>query len=126
MTLKTYLLNASEGVKRVYWYAWDNKGMGFFKSDTNLDYGSTAAAAAVHSLDQFEFARCQPEGNLWQCRVGAGGRRFKVVWVAGRTAKPVPAVFDRNATRWGRVTESFPAGRQILVDARPIFIEDER
>jgi hypothetical protein len=125
LTLRTYLINASQGVKRVYWYAWDNKGMGFFNPDTNLDFGSVAASAAVHLFDQFESASCQPVGSLWQCHVHAGGRGFKVVWLAGKGAKYLPMVFDRNATRWGRVQESLPAGRQIALDGRPVIIEEE-
>jgi hypothetical protein len=126
LTLRTYLLNASEGVKRVYWYAWDNKGMGFFKLDTNLDFGSEAASAAVHLFDQFESASCQPTGSLWECRVRAAGRQFKVVWLAGKSVKALPIVFDRNATRWGRVLELLPSGRQFVLDGRPVIIEDER
>ncbi|MBW8370387.1 MAG: hypothetical protein K0M66_05365 [Thiobacillus sp.] len=125
LTLRTYLLNASEGVPRVYWYAWDNKGMGFFKPETNLDFGSAAASAAVHLFDGFEAANCESNGRLWQCRVSSGGRRLKVVWVAGKNAKPIPIAFDRDATRWGRIRESLPAGRQIVLDGRPVIIEDE-
>ncbi|MHB1098288.1 MAG: hypothetical protein ACYCZR_01920 [Burkholderiales bacterium] len=126
LTLRTYLLNASEGVLRVYWYAWDNQNFGFFKSGTHFDFGSVAASAAVHLFDQFEAANCQPTGNLWQCRVRAGGRRFKVVWLAGKDITPMPIVFDRNATRWGRVPEILPAGHEIALDGRPVIIEDER
>lgn len=124
LTLRTYLLNSSEGVSRVYWYAWDNKGMGFFDSDTNRDFGSAAVSAAVHLLDAFEAASCEAKGSLWQCRVTAGGRRFKVVWVAGRNAAPLSVVLKHNATRWGRLSEFLPAGRQIALDGRPVIIED--
>lgn len=126
LTLRTYLLNASEGVSRVYWYAWDNKGMGFFDSDTNRDFGSAAVSAAVHLLDAFEAASCEANGSLWQCRVTAGGRRFKVVWLAGRNTTPLSVVFKHNATRWGRLSESLPAGRQIALDGRPVIIEDDQ
>lgn len=125
-TLRTYLLNASEGVSRVYLYAWDNKGMGFFKPDTNLDFGSAAALVAVHLLDGLEAASCQSKGDLWQCRVSAGGRRFKVVWLAGKNVKPLPIAFKHNAKRWGRVPELLPAGRQIDLDGRPVLVEDEQ
>lgn len=125
-TLRTYLLNASEGVSRVYWYAWDNGNFGFFEPDTHFDIGSAAASAAVHLLDGLEAASCQAKGSLWQCRVSAGGRRFKVVWLVGKNVKPLPIVFDRNATRWGRVPETLPAGRPIALDGRPVIIEDKR
>lgn len=125
MTLRSYLLNASEGVSRVYWYAWDNKGMGFFESGTNFDFGSAAASAAVQFLDGFESTSCQANGTFWQCRVTAGGRRFKVVWVAGRNIVPVTVVYQNNATRWGSVTEFLPAGKEFSLDGRPVIIQDE-
>ena len=124
LTLRTYLINASEGVPRVYWYAWDNGEFGFFKPNNHLDFGSAAASAAVHLFDQFESARCQTKGNLWQCRVRAGGRQFKVIWLADKGVKHLPIVFDHNATRWGHVQESISAGQQIELDGRPIIIDD--
>ena len=125
LTLRTYLLNASEGIPRVYWYAWDNKGMGFFKPETNRDFGSAAASAAVHLLDGLEAASCQVKGDLWQCQANAGVRRFKAVWLAGKDPKPRTVIYERDATRWGRVPESLPAGRPISLDGRPVIIEDE-
>lgn len=125
MTLRTYLLNLSEGVSRVYWYAWDNKGMGYFDPSTNQDFGSAAAASAVHLLDGFEAASCQSKGNLWQCQVTADGKRLKVLWLAGKTVVPVSITFNHNATRWGHAPEFFPAGRQIALDGRPVIVDGE-
>ena len=129
MTLRTYLLNASEGVARVYWYAWDNGNFGFFKPGTKLDFGSMAASAAVHLFDVIEAVNCQASlttANLWQCQVRAtGGRRFKVVWLTGKNVTPLPLELDRNATRWGHVPESLPAGKVIMLDGRPVITADE-
>lgn len=125
MTLRTYLLNASEGVSRVYWYAWDNKGMGVINPDTNQDFGSAAASAAVHLLDGFEAANCKANGNLWQCRVTARGKRFKVIWLSGKSVVPLTTVYKYNATRWGRTSEFLPAGRPFSLDGRPVIVEDE-
>lgn len=126
MTLRSYLLNASEGVSRVYWYAWDNKGMGFFESGANFDFGSAAASAAVHLFDGFESASCQAKESLWQCRVSAGGKRFKVVWLAGRSVVPIKVVYQNTATRWGSPTEFLPAGREFFLDGRPVIVQDEK
>ncbi len=123
LTLRTYLLNASEEVSRVYWYAWDNKGMGFFESGTNRDFGSAAASAALHLLNRVEAVNCQAKGNVWQCQAIAGPRLFKVVWLAGKDTKPITVTFERNATRWGSRPELIPAGRPIALDGRPIIIE---
>ncbi|WP_300320289.1 hypothetical protein [Accumulibacter sp.] len=124
-TLRTYLLNASEGVPRVYWYAWDNKNMGYFTSDTNHDFGSAAASAAVHLLDGLKSASCQSKDSVWQCQVSAGGRDFKVVWLAGRTVNPKLIVFKDSAIRWGSAPVRLPAGQQIKLDGRPIIVSNE-
>lgn len=123
VTLRSYLLNASEGVSRVYWYAWDNKGMGFFNPDTRQDYGSAAASAAIRLLDGLETVHCHATGSLWQCQLIVGGRHFKVLWLAGRNVVPVPVVLKHEATRWGRFSESLPAGRKIALDGRPVVVE---
>jgi hypothetical protein len=126
LTLRTYLINASEGVPRIYWYAWDNGISGFFDATSHRDFGSKAATAVVNLFDQFESASCQPTGNLWQCRVLAGGKRFKVVWLAGKNIRHQSMVFDQSANRWGRIVELIPAGQQFSLDGRPVIIADER
>jgi hypothetical protein len=125
-TLRTYLLNASAGISRVYWYAWDNKEFGFFDPKTNLDIGSGAASAAVRLLDGIKSVSCQAKGNLWQCRVIASNRDFKVIWLTGKTTQSTKMAFDQATTRWGRVPEQFLAGEQIVLDGRPVIIADER
>jgi len=125
-TLRTYLLNASAGISRVYWYAWDNKEFGFFGPRTNIDFGSTAASAAIHLLDGFRSISCREKENYWQCHINAGDRKFKVVWFAGKNIKPIQVAFDLDATRWGQIPERIPAGQQIPLDGRPVIVADER
>ena len=125
ITLRTYLLNASEGIPRIYWYAWDNKVMGVVIPATQQDFGSAASAAAIHLLNGFETAICQSKENLWQCQVKAGGKRFKVIWLSGKTVVPQTKTYKYNATRWGRTPEFLPAGQPFVLDGRPVIIEDE-
>jgi hypothetical protein len=125
LTLRSYLLNASQGVQRVYWYAWDNKGMGFSAPGVDTRRAVAAATAAVGFFDGFESAACQSTNSLWQCAVRTGGRRLKVVWLAGKDNAARPMVLERPATRWGSTMKSFPAGTQIMLDARPVIIDDD-
>lgn len=124
MTLKTYLLNASEKIARVYWYAWDNKEMGVVNVETKNDFGSAAAKSAVRLLKGLESADCQVKGNFWQCQVRAGGKNFKVIWLAGKSVIPVKTAYKFNATRWGAISEYLPAGQDFLLDGRPVIIEE--
>ncbi|MDO9280004.1 MAG: hypothetical protein Q7U05_15730 [Polaromonas sp.] len=125
LILRSYLINFSEGVSRVYWYAWDNNDMGFFSSKLKFDFGSAAASAAIRQINKIESSNCQSTNDLWQCRVKAGDRRFKVVWLAGRNVIPRTVVFKYNATRWNQLTEFFPAGRKIQIDGRPVVVNDD-
>ena len=124
VTLRTYLLNASEGVSRVYWYAWDNKGMGFVDPSTNIDFGSVAASAAIHQLDGVESVSCEVNGLLWQCRVTTTQRRFRVLWLSGKNVEPVLFTFKNNGMRWGRTLEPLPAGQKVALDGRPVIVEE--
>lgn len=124
ITLRTYLLNAAEGISRIYWYAWDNKGMGFFDPISNHDFGSSAAAAAVHVLDGVTSVSCTDNNAIWECSLTSKKGRVKVVWLSGKATKPVPIVFRGNAIRWGHRLETLPAGAQIMLDSRPIVVED--
>ncbi|AXS80114.1 hypothetical protein [Dechloromonas sp. HYN0024] len=124
VTLRTYLLNRSEGVSRIYWYAWDNKGMGFFDTGTNIDFGSAAASAAIHLLDGVESASCEVNGLLWQCHVATRQKRFKVLWLSGNNVEPVLVTFKDKGIRWGRRPEVLPAGQKIALDGRPVIVEE--
>ena len=123
MILRSYLLNASEGVARVYWYAWDNGFLGFFDRGKGADFGSAAAAAAVKLVDGLDDVKCRQNDSVWDCHASARGHRFRAVWLSGKTAKPRLVHFDKLASRWGRVPEAFQAGQGIWLDARPVIVE---
>ncbi len=125
LTLRTYLVNVSEGINRIYWYAWDNGEFGFFDPLNRQDFGTEAASAANHVLDGFKSARCQDRDGIWQCRVDTVTRRFRVMWSSEKNAKPVLVSFDREATRWGQIQASFRAGTKIALDGRPVIVEED-
>lgn len=124
MTLRTYLLNASEGVARVYWYAWDNRGMGLSATGLNSTLAKRAATAATGLLADLKTVSCSSNGGIWECRVHAGNRKFKVMWLAGKGRTPRSVTFDSRASRWGPTSTFSPAGRRIRLDARPVVVED--
>jgi hypothetical protein len=115
-TLRTFLINASEGVSRTYWYAWDNGKNSFFA-------GKDAAKAALGVVNNLKSSHCSSSNNLWQCKVEAGGRQFKVAWVSGIKTSPKSFVLTGNATRWGTVSVYFKAGQKTSLDGRPVVIE---
>jgi hypothetical protein len=122
LTLRTYLINVSEGVSRVYWYAWDNDTVVVFDPTTHANVGGAASSAAVHLLDNLTSVTCSSSNNLWQCKVQTSTSKFKVAWLRGINATPRNFVVTGAATRWGKVQTSFLAGQTIKIDERPVVI----
>lgn len=125
LMLRTYLLNAAEGVARVYWYAWDNRNFGLAVPGMRHQHAVQAAEAAIRLVDDLEAVSCTSSDAIWQCSVRADGRQIKVVWLAGKGRTPQPMTFDRNATRWGPMPTFFPAGHKVMLDGRPVVVEDD-
>ena len=126
LTLRTYLVNAANGVKLVNWYAWDNNGFGFGASGLDKDKAVAAASAAIRFFNGMWFATIQTMGSLRECLIGTQGTRYKVVWLSGVNPTPQAYTVQRPATRWGIPVETFSAGTQIMLDGRPVIIDDAK
>lgn len=123
MILRTYLINASERIDRVYWYAWDNGGLGFKDPVSGRYFALDAVAAALADAKSIESADCKPVGHLWTCTVVAGARRFSIAWVSGEREPAQSYLIGQSARRWGQPVEYFSAGQRISLDGRPVIIE---
>jgi hypothetical protein len=120
MTLRTYLVNFGSGIERVYWYAWDNEQFGISGGTNNRGVGAQAIRASISLLRGTSRVACSDEQGLWTCDIKSGRGRQ---WVAWTTAKgPVGRVIrvGGGARRWGEDGESFRAGSEVVLDARPI------
>jgi polysaccharide biosynthesis protein PslG len=79
-----YTLQASEGVKHVFWYAWDNGRWGTLWTP---DAGTLPAASIFDKLQDWlvgaSFSRpCQQSGGAWSCDItlGNSGPRGRIMW----------------------------------------------
>jgi hypothetical protein len=122
LTLRTYLINVSEGIARVYWYAWDNDQMGVSTPGTKNQLGSAAVSAANHLLDNLTSVTCSSANNVWECKVQTGTSKIKVVWLQGINATR-DFVVSATATRWGKTQVTYSAGQTIKLDERPVIIQ---
>lgn len=123
LMLRTYLLNAAEGVERVYWYAWDNRTLGLKAAGLDHARAAKAARAAAHLAGSVQGVACRSDGALWRCRAQAPHGPIEVMWLAGNKPSPRAMKFDRPASRWGLVPAVFPAGGKVMLDARPVVVE---
>ena len=85
--LRTYLLNLSEGIDRVYWYAWDNREFGL--SDETSETAGLARKVAKETLTYLSSLRevvCRSNKDaLWICDVrDVRGEREQLVWALGK------------------------------------------
>lgn len=123
LMLRTYLLNAAEGVARVYWYAWDNRHMGLKTAALDSPRAVQAAQAAARLASTLDDVECRADGALWRCRGHVDAKPIEVVWLAGKNPARRTLRFAYPASRWGVTPTVFPAGRKVQLDARPIVVE---
>lgn len=124
MTLRTYLVNFDAGVKRVYWYAWDNSEFGLSRERSGT--GTVAMEATRAAIDLLRGARSVhcPGANVvdvWHCAVRyRDGSVREIAWSTVGRDRPTPeVVLSRPARRWGAEAAPAPAGRPLALGAVP-------
>lgn len=131
--MRTLLLQASAGVRRVYWYAWDLTGT--VSVVTNRGEQLTAAGRAFDRTRRWlgggVLAGCHrtASGRLrgtWQCRVLLPHAVRHILWNPNRVVR----VLAPRATTWTRMLDGHrsraAAGQRLEVDDRPILVRSRR
>lgn len=80
--VRTLVLNASVGVRRVYWYAWDNYKYGLWgTAGRRENLAGAAYRRAVTWLLGAAVNKCSRDSRgLWQCDLRRGDKRQTLVW----------------------------------------------
>ncbi len=107
---RSAILGAAAGVTRSYWYAYDNRRMGWPHRDGEPAAAFGAALQTVSdALREHDFSACAAwQGQVWRCTVrAADGRRGVALWSAARDFSPACA------------EGAAPAG-----EARPVGLHD--
>jgi hypothetical protein len=89
--LKSYLIQWSEGVRRFYWYQWDNPDWGTL---TQRISGMTKAGRAFARAQTWMVGAvlpepCREKDGLWRCALIRSGRSEEILWSSG-SEKDVP------------------------------------
>jgi hypothetical protein len=126
---RTLMLNAAAGVKRVYWYGWDQQG----NVDTLLTEpdGATPSAAGrayvtVRSwlLDSLlQACSADPAGTL-VCQLQRADSVRRVYW--SDAPFPAPVTVPEGASGYQRADGTVvrtPPGSTVLVGTEPLMIE---
>ena len=77
--VRFYLLIASEGIERLYWYGWDVPTGTLWANGHSLP--AALAFREVHNwLVGRSVTHCISQSHLWSCDIGAPGYRGRIVW----------------------------------------------
>lgn len=117
--LRTALIDFSEGIGRVYWYAWDNAVTGFGGSGgAAARDGYSAVIGLLHGLQR---ATCSDQDGLWRCRLHFDGHDLVAVWQAASTVHREVRL-PKGGSSWGRNPTQYGADARVTLSERPILI----
>ncbi len=92
--VRSFLLQASQGIERAYHYAWNNKVMGAIEPDSGEEKAVVDGyRAAARWLTKVSSIECKPNKQMFQCIARRGALNHLVVW---RTAGREPFRFSRD------------------------------
>jgi hypothetical protein len=125
---RTYLLSAANGVRRVFWYAWDLTQPIVDTFLVEADHVTpTAAGRAFSTVQKWMIGRTvqgcnvDPQGTYTCPLVKSGEKRF-VVWNPKHSAQvKVPAGMT-TAEKVTGAPEPVTAGSSLTVDAMPVLV----
>lgn len=125
--IRTYLLNWLMGVRRCYWYAWDNHNWSTLDLTSPIDNRMTNAGAAYGIVRQWmlgaTLSSCMRDYlGTWICYLDRNGSTNAVIWCdKGRRDFVLPAHWHmREASDWkGRVSN---ATASLAIGPAPILL----
>lgn len=128
---RTYVLNAANGVKRVFWYAWDLQHLAntelTYSNDTSLTGAGVAYDVVQEWLKGTRVQDCSSDRRgTWTCKTTYGDGVKRIYWNPSRSVT-VRAV--GSATRWENlkgVEHRITGGEALGVGTRPIMVRSSR
>jgi hypothetical protein len=122
---RAYLLLWSEGVKRFYWYRWDNAQLGTLWNSTNGLLKPGQAYSSVHDwlVGATMTTPCSTSQNIWTCYYTlANGATAEAVWSLSTKNYTPARHFTKYRTLSG-TTAQIPGNRVVAIGQKPILLE---
>jgi hypothetical protein len=123
---QTYLFSLANGVSQVYWYGWDDFGLGIWPTSASgrvLQPGR-AYQVLMQTLPGARAGGCTPIGSISTCRIKRDGRVQYYVFRDrdGRKRYTVPRSWrvDEACSVLGKCT---PIGRKVKVGLSPLLLK---
>lgn len=80
---KSYILQASLGVSRFFWYQWDNPNWGTLWQGRDEPAAQAYARVRQWLAGASITAPCSEKAGIWSCVLARAGRTQKLVWSSG-------------------------------------------
>lgn len=127
---RTYVLNAANKVRRVFWYRWDAHRIGntqmTYSNDSSLAPGGVAFGVVARWLVGGKVLGCSVSAGTYRCTVSYSTGLRRIYWNPSRSTS-VRAV--ASATRLegvlGKAT-ALHGGERVSVDYAPVMIRSAR
>lgn len=125
---RTYLLNAANGVRRVYWYGWETQSIvstRMVRSDLNtLTAGGSAFVTVAQWMRGARIDTCPVDRNgTYTCTITKGGETRRVYWNPSRTASVVASAAATSVQELDGTRRRIAGGATIKVDYAPVLVK---
>jgi len=93
---RAYLVDWAAGVRRLYWYAWDNHAFVVTQTTRQDNQTLTPAGRAYGIIENWlvgaRMESCDDDSDMWICRLNRNGKQEWIIWSAnGNKSFAVPA-----------------------------------
>jgi hypothetical protein len=123
---RSYLLLRSLGVRRFYWYRWDNSGWGTLWDSVNGIHpaGIAYREVATWMIGSTLTSACtQDSSGTWNCGFTLpNGSPAEAVWSLTNQQFNAPSNYTSYRDLAGN-TNPLPANHQIMIGYKPIFLQ---
>jgi polysaccharide biosynthesis protein PslG len=124
-----YVLQASIGIERVYWYMYDPNGEGgCCGALIHVDGRETPAAAAYREVHHWLLGRkvsnCSPKGHIWTCALEGPAYKATIVWddEYGKTTSYDASAFKSYRDISG-AANSIGKDHNLTIGNKPVLLE---
>lgn len=136
--IRTYLLNAAAGIRRVHWYMWDRPAIGSVKMVAADGYTPTLAGKAFGVVGAWmrggtlvgATKRARPcakaSNGLYTCVINFAGGVKRVYWHPTRTVKVKVAPSAKSIVGLYGVPKPIKGGKTIKVNYKPVMVRSKR
>lgn len=128
---KTFVLDASAGVERTFWYSWDLHGIADTdlseKDNTTLTPAGQAYVTVRRWLLGSKVTSCKTvEGGTWACRLQTPSGPASVYWNPDHAAIVRTAFDATSAETIGQPAQALPVGGAMLtVGDSPVLVRSD-